>query len=107
MRTRLAIYTVLIGDKEQLGNPLSSIESTETDLLIDFICFTDNRELQSDVWQFQYIDGSHLPPEKLSRRPKALPHDYLSINYAASLYVDNIVTIKRLPNSSDLATTEP
>jgi hypothetical protein len=106
MSARLVIYTVLIGDKEPLGNPLAALESHDTDLDIDFICFTDNRKLCSDVWQFRYMESGHLPPEKLSRRPKALPHDYLR-EYGASLYIDNIVTFKRLPCAADLATKEP
>jgi len=99
---RLVVYTVLLGDKEPLGNPIELIDSScGSDLEIDFVCFTDNRTLQSDVWKFEYMDDKYLPDDKLSRRPKTLPHEYLS-QYSISLYIDNIVTFKRLPNSSDL-----
>lgn len=106
MTPRIVIYTALIGDKEPLGNPIAALESRDTDLDIDFVCFTDNYALRSDVWRFHYIDSNHLPPEKLSRRPKALPHEYLA-EWDASLYIDNIVTFKRLPRAADLATKEP
>ncbi len=100
---RLVIYTVLVGDKESLGNPLSTLPADAcTDLEIEFVCVTDNRLLESDVWRFEYLDSVYLPPEKLSRRAKAMPHEYFPDN-EISLYVDNTVAFKRLPNSSDLA----
>jgi hypothetical protein len=100
---RLAIYTTLIGDKEPLGNPLALLPAdAATDLELDFICFTDNKALESEVWKFMYIESRHLAPEKLSRRPKALPHEYLAC-WEYSLYIDNPVVFKRLPNSQDLA----
>lgn len=99
--TKLAIYTVLTGDKEPLGNPITRLESHDTDLEIDFICFTDNLKLYSDVWECRAFNTYALPPEKSSRRPKILPHEYLS-NYDYSLYLDNICELKRLPNSIDL-----
>jgi hypothetical protein len=100
-RKRLVIYTVLTGSKEPLGKPLAELQSSDSDLEIGFVCFTDNRQLKSDVWEFRYLDEIPLPPEKLSRRPKALPHEYLQ-DWEYSLYVDNIVVFKRLPQSSDL-----
>lgn len=104
---KLAIYTVLVGDKEPLGNPLVDLPAgASSDLEIDYICFTDDRTLTSPVWQFRYFDKALLPPEKLSRRPKCLPHEYLP-DYDVSLYVDNTVTFVRLLNSADLATPHP
>jgi hypothetical protein len=97
----LAIYTVLTGDKEPLGNAIRRLQSIETDLKIDFICFTDNPDLKSNVWQCRVFDTHCLPPEKSSRRPKALPHEYLA-DYDYSLYMDNICELKRLPNQTDL-----
>jgi hypothetical protein len=97
----LAIYTVLTGDKEPLGNPIGRLQSIETDLNIEFICFTDNPALKSNVWNCRVFDTHYLPPEKSSRRPKALPHEYLA-DYDYSLYMDNICELKRLPNCSDL-----
>jgi hypothetical protein len=101
--TTLAIYTVLTGDKEPLGNPIGRLQSIETDLKIEFICFTDNPNLKSNVWNCRVFDTHCLPPEKSSRRPKALPHEYLA-DYDYSLYMDNICELKRLPTRSDLET---
>lgn len=104
-RKRLVIYTVLTGSKEPLGEPLAELQISGSDLEIGFICFTDNRQLKSEVWEFRYLDDIPLPAEKLSRRPKALPHEYLQ-DWEYSLYVDNIVSFKRLPQSSDLKQDE-
>lgn len=99
---KLVIYTCLFGDKESIGNPLARLMQYETDLELDFICFTDNRQLTSDIWQFIYLED-HLSGERLSRKPKTMPHLYLQ-QYEYSLYIDNIVEFKRLPSSSDLVT---
>jgi hypothetical protein len=104
---RLVVYTVLMGDKEPLGDPLIDLgRNAETDLQIDYLCFTNNRKLTSATWQFVYIDQLNLPVEKLSRRPKTLPHQYLG-EWQYSLYIDNIVAFKRLPNAKDLHTENP
>ena len=99
--TNLAIYTVLTGDKELIGNPIARLESSQTDLDINFICFTDNPGLTSDIWECRVLETMALPSEKLSRRPKILPHKYLS-EHSFSLYLDNICELKRLPSSADL-----
>ncbi len=106
-RQRLVIYTALIGAKEPLANPLARLPAgASTDLDLDFVCITDNPQLQSPVWRFMPIGARHLPPEKLSRRPKALPHEYFPDD-TFSLYVDNTVSFKRLPQASDLDTNRP
>ncbi|MDO8931345.1 MAG: asparagine synthase (glutamine-hydrolyzing) [Rhodocyclaceae bacterium] len=106
-KPRLAVYTVLMGDKEPLGNPLCDLPpGATTDIDIDYVCLTDNHALRSDVWTFAYIDSGHLPPEKLSRRPKTMPHAYLA-DYDFSLYIDNTVALKRLPALRDLGTARP
>jgi hypothetical protein len=102
-RQRLVIYTVLTGSKEPLGDPLAQLPpGSASDLELSFVCFTDNRKLSSPVWQMRYIDQLPLPAEKLSRRPKALPHEYLQ-DWEYSLYIDNITQFKRLPQAADLA----
>lgn len=100
---RLVIYTVLIGQKEPLRNPLETLPpDATTDLALDFVCLTDDPALTSPVWRFEPLTDRHLPPEKLSRRPKALPHEYFPA-HTHSLYIDNTVSFKRLPQAADLA----
>ena len=106
-KQRLVIYTALVGPKEALNNPLDILPADATsDLDLDFVCITDNPALRSEVWRFVRLATDHLPPEKLSRRPKALPHEYFP-DAEYSLYIDNTVSFKRLPQASDLATDWP
>ena len=97
----LVIYTVLTGDKEPLSNPLENLIYRDTDLSLKFICFTDNKELRSDLYEIRFLEDAYLPSDKYSRRPKALPHEYLA-EWDWSLYIDNIVKFKRLPNLIDI-----
>ena len=97
----LAIYTVLTGYKEPLVTPIGRLMSIETDLKIDFICFTDNPNLKSNVWNCRVFDTHCPPPGKSSRRPKALPHEYLA-DYDYSLHMDDMSELKHLPNRADL-----
>jgi hypothetical protein len=102
-KTRLAIYTVLIGDKETLNDPLQLLgPEAATDLELDFFCFTDNENLDSKVWKFRPFDRGLVPQEKASRLPKALPQRFFP-DYEYSLYIDNTVVFKRLPTAADLA----
>jgi hypothetical protein len=106
-QTRLVVYTALIGAKESLANPLADLTPGATsDLDIDYVCVTDNPELRSPVWRMLRIPSGHVPAEKLSRRPKALPHEYFP-DCQYSLYIDNTVSFRRLPQSSDLQTLQP
>jgi hypothetical protein len=103
----LVVYTVLVGNKESLNDPLCIVkDKTQTDIELDFICFTDNLNLVSETWEFKLLTFPPLPVEKLSRRPKALPHEYLQ-EYEYSLYVDNTVVFKRLPCRNDLTLASP
>jgi asparagine synthase (glutamine-hydrolysing) len=101
-RQKLVVYTVLIGAKEALNDPLAELPTgSSTDLDIDWVCITDNPTLRSPTWRLERITDRHLHAEKLSRRAKALPHEYFP-EVAHSLYIDNTVTMRRLPQASDL-----
>jgi Caenorhabditis protein of unknown function, DUF268/Protein of unknown function (DUF616) len=102
---RLVIYTVLTGSKEPLGDPLSELlpGGEQTDLEVDWVCFSDDvQAVQAGHprWQMRWLDEP-LPPERSSRRPKCLPHEYLS-QWQVSLYIDNIVRFSRLPSRQEL-----
>lgn len=108
-RQRLTIYTVLVGAKELLNDPLAEMSEASraaTDLALDFVCLTDDPALTSPTWRFEPLPPAHLPADKFSRRPKALPHVYFP-DTEFSLYIDNTVTLRRLPQASDLATSQP
>jgi len=102
-KIKLVIYTTLLGDKEPLGNPLSDIQDTSTDLDISYVCFTDSNTLKSDTWELKPINMYLLSSDKMCRQAKALPHEFFP-EHQYSLWIDNIVKLKRLPISADLNT---
>ncbi len=101
-KTRLAVYTVLVGQKESLNDPLQIIkDKSETDLEIDYFCFTDNLQWESNTWQLCNFSHPLIPAEKSSRLPKACPDKYFP-DYDYSLYIDNTVVFKRMPMLADI-----
>ncbi|MBB5206397.1 hypothetical protein HNQ51_003743 [Inhella inkyongensis] len=101
-KIKLVVYTVLTGGKEALGDPLEGLspEQLQTDLDIDWVCFTDRPEQPSSRCKMRPLQEP-LPPERSSRRPKMLPHLYLE-EWEYSLYIDNIVRFARLPTRAEL-----
>lgn len=101
-KTRLAVYTVLVGEKEALNNPLHYLgPDASTDIDIDFFCFSDNEALTSPTWKIRHFQHPMVPPEKMSRLPKSQPHKFFP-DYEYSLYIDNTVVFKRLPQEADI-----
>lgn len=94
MRSKLVVYTALFGNYDDLIEPKEKFEGC------DFICFTDQKHLTSDIWEIRLIEESDLPPNMMNRKYKILPHLFLS-EYEWSLYVDANIAI--LGNSMDLA----
>jgi TOD1/MUCI70, glycosyltransferase-like domain len=88
------VYTVLTGGYEDLlEQPIA------TSSQIDFICFTDDRTLQSRSWQIRHIDPVfRSDPGRSSRHPKILAQRFLA-DYGVSLYIDNAVRLTRTPES--------
>jgi len=86
---RYVIYTALFGNYDYLN------DVGETDERCDYICFTDDRLLESKTWKVVYVKP-HLSSSMMNRIIKILPHKYLE-QYAASIYVDANVLIKKTP----------
>ncbi len=86
-----AIYTVLIGDYDQLWEPKYVTENW------DYICFTDCSSLRSSVWDVRLINtGETLDPVRLNRKYKIQFYKYLA-SYDITIYVDaNIEILKDL-----------
>lgn len=81
------VYTVITGKYDVLYDPVYM------DSGYDYICFTDDRELTSDVWSFRYIENTErLDDVRLSRKYKILCHEFLK-EYDYSIYVDGKVQI--------------
>ena len=81
------VYTVIVGDYDDVLEPLVKNEEW------DYILFTDNRNIRSDIWNVIYIDNSSkLDMARFSRKCKILPYDYLD-DYDYSIYLDGSLQI--------------
>lgn len=75
------IYTAMFGDYENLLEPKFINED------LDYICFTDNPNLKSEVWDIKIISDLELDNVRKARTLKILPHIYLK-EYDYSIWVD-------------------
>ena len=87
-KNKKVIYTCLTGNYENLVDP--SVVSKD----FDYVCFTDNMNLLSNVWKLKPIPNEllHLSKVKQQRCIKICPHKYLS-EYEISIWVDACIDI--------------
>jgi glycosyltransferase involved in cell wall biosynthesis len=79
---RLIVYSCNFGEYESIKEPKYIDESVE------YILFTDNRQLTSESWKIKYIDTRGLDARRASRLPKILAHRYLP-DHDISVYIDS------------------
>ncbi|WP_294533581.1 hypothetical protein [uncultured Rhodoblastus sp.] len=86
------VYTVLIGDYEQLNEQEVASGSD-----LSFICLTDDPNLTSGSWDVRQVDPTFaMDPIRSQRDLKIRPHVHLP-EFDQSLYIDNSVVLKVLP----------
>ena len=83
------VYTCIVGGYDNLIEP-SVISSG-----FDYVCFTDNMNLTSDIWQIRPMpkETEELPQIKKQRYVKVSPHVVLP-EYDLSVWVDGNVEVK-------------
>lgn len=86
LEKKIVIYTVIVGDYDYLKDPEFVMENC------DYICFTDNPNLCSEIWQIKLLDNTNLDDTRWNRKYKILPHKYLS-DYEWSIYIDGNVRL--------------
>lgn len=91
MNNKCVVYTALFGDYDFLIDPIDDFEDC------DFICFTNQRDLKSNIWKIIIVDDIELTNNLINRKYKMLPHKYLS-KYQFSLYLDTNIYLKGNPN---------
>jgi len=84
-RPRRVVFTCLFGYSEPFAD-----QHYQKDGRTDFICFTDDKSLQSDMWTFRYVDIGLLGPVRTAKMIKILAHRFLG-EYETSIYVDNTI----------------
>ena len=82
------IYSANFGSYDSPKDPIF-IESD-----IDYLYFTDNPEIQSDLWHVIFIDSNLFDSRMMARIFKHLPHFFLT-QYRSSLWVDAQITINK------------
>lgn len=83
---KLVIYTAITGEYDELRDPLYVADE------VKYVCFTNNPDLKSDIWEIRYIVGSNRDNVHLARHIKMNPHIYLS-EYETSVWVDGQLQI--------------
>ena len=87
-RNKNVVYTCITGNYEPLSDP--EVVSNG----FDYICFTDSKDMVSDVWEFRPVpkelDG--LTAVKKQRCIKICPHKYLP-EYSLSVWVDGCMKL--------------
>ena len=81
------VYTAIFGNYDHLKTP----EYINPDW--DYVCFTDNREVKSDIFTVKHVSPLFANTTKNARMIKLLSHLFL-INYDYSLWVDGSVKIR-------------
>ena len=90
MSDRIVVYTAIYNKYDQLKNPV------HVDKNVKYVCFTDNPDLKSTIWDIRY-----LPPmvDRMDKYLKLFPTT-LFPDYDISIWVDGSVRIRK--NISDL-----
>lgn len=83
--SNLVVYTAIFGDYDVLIDP-EVVESG-----VDYVCFTDDETLTSDVWEIRNVTPM-TDPALSNRRIKILAHEYLD-EYDISVYIDGNIQI--------------
>ena len=86
-KEKIAVYTCITGNYDVLRNPI------DCGLDVDYICFTNNKSLHSDIWNIKYISDEKMDNIHLARYVKLFPHVYLK-EYDTSIWVDGKFQIK-------------
>ena len=92
---KIVIYTAFTGDYDTLKYP------EVIDDNCDYICFTDNPELTSDLWKIIPMEESVLDNNRKAKKYKLLPHKYLK-DYKYSFWLDGTFKINIFIKISEL-----
>lgn len=84
---KIVVYTAITGKYDSLKEPLFQNED------IDYICFTNNPELKSNIWKIREIQDRDRDNVHLARHIKINPHIYCP-EYETSVWVDGKFQIR-------------
>lgn len=84
---KIIVYTAITGGYDLLNEPLYTNDD------ITYVCFTNNRDLKSDIWNIEYIQNDGLDNMHLAKKIKLMPDEYCK-GYETSVWVDGKYLIK-------------
>lgn len=88
-KNKICVYTCLTENDDDL----QEVELIEKN--IDYLCFTNNKNLKSDTWKIILIEDSHLNNQQLFRKIKILGHSYIFENYDISVWIEPTVVFRQ------------
>ena len=86
IKKQIVVYTAIFGDYDNLVDPPESS-------MCDFICFTDNKNLKSNIYKIVLCQPTDLDPRRSAKIYKIKPHIYFP-EYKYSVWLDGSVIIK-------------
>ncbi len=86
-KNKTVIYTAIFGGKDNL------IEPEYIPAGYDLVCFTDNGNLKSDVWEVKKVEPEFEDPVRSAKIYKVLPHKFLS-DYNVSIWIDGNLLVR-------------
>ena len=84
------VYTALFGDYDNLQEPSKNYQGC------DFICFTNQKQLTSAIWDIKLIELDNQSPSEANRYYKLLYYLHLA-KYTQSLYIDANIQLLQDP----------
>ena len=89
---KVCVYTCITGDYDNLKEVIVKEDN------IDYICFTNNKEISSSTWKVIYIEDEKLSNHYLSRKLKMIGNPYIDTNYDLSIWIDASIMFKKSVN---------
>lgn len=86
---KICVYTCITGDYDNVK------ELAFKEAGIDYLLFTNNRNLKSETWDVIYFEDFSLDNHRLSRKIKILGHPIIHKNYNISVWIDGSIIIKK------------
>lgn len=85
---KIAIYTAMFGDYDDVKDPEYKEDG------VDYICFTDNLEMKSDIYKIIIQKSKFQDVTRDARMRKILSHVFLS-DYDYTIWVDSSIKVNK------------
>lgn len=85
---KICVYTCITGNYDNL------IEINNTEEGIDYICYTNNKEIKSKTWKVEYIQDDNLTNVQLARKIKILGTPKLT-KYDVVVWIDGRIYFEK------------